>query len=48
MFIKLFLVRTRKTIKLFFLGVKELNKILGIDENNNYVYKYEIETNKQL
>lgn len=28
--------------------IKELNKILGIDENNNYVYKCEIETNKEF
>jgi len=28
--------------------IKELNKIIGIDENNNYVYKYEIETNDEF
>jgi hypothetical protein len=28
--------------------IKELNKILGINENNNYVYKYEIETNNEF
>ena len=28
--------------------MKELNKILGIDENNNNVYKCEIETNKEF
>ena len=28
--------------------IKELNKILGINENNNYVYKCEIETNKEF
>jgi len=28
--------------------MKELNKILGIDENNNYVYKCEIETNEEF
>ena len=28
--------------------IQELNKIIGIDENNNYVYKCEIETNKEF
>lgn len=28
--------------------MKELNKILGIDEKNNYVYKCEIETNEEF
>ena len=28
--------------------IQELNKILGLDEKNNYVYKYEIETNKEF
>lgn len=28
--------------------IKELNKILGIDEINNYVYKCEIETNEEF
>ena len=28
--------------------IQELNKILGVDENNNYVYKCEIETNKEF
>lgn len=28
--------------------IEELNKIVGVNEKNNYVYKYEIETNKEF
>ena len=28
--------------------IQELNKIIGVDENNNYVYKCEIEKNKEF
>jgi hypothetical protein len=28
--------------------IKGINKILKIDDNNNYIYKYEIETNKEF
>jgi len=28
--------------------IQELNKILGVDEKSNYVYKYEIETNEEF
>jgi hypothetical protein len=28
--------------------IQELNKIIGVDEKNKYVYKYEIETNKEF
>ena len=28
--------------------IEELNIILGVNEKNNYVYKYEIETNKEF